>query len=186
MKLSEQAEDVLVSFEGFSSTRYIDSAGVPTIGFGFTAPVLRGTRWAGIQRSCPTMSKVEAEEILDDVLERFERHVMEYDRHYHWEQHEFDAMVLFAYNLGSIHQLTKRGQRDRDDIAAAMLLYDMADGRELRGLTIRRYAEQQMFVMERYVSRDAAEREMLQKGLIARPRRSIAFNQFEGDDEQLA
>lgn len=37
---------------------------------------------------------------------------------YNWTQPEFDALVSFTYNIGSIDGLTAKGTRTRSEIAA--------------------------------------------------------------------
>ena len=68
--------------------------------------------------------------------------VNKYNNKYHWTQNEFDAMVCFAYNIGSIDQLTAYGKRTKKEIAQKMLEY--------RGKMVsfdrRRKAEQKLFL----------------------------------------
>ena len=71
---------------------------------------------------------------------------MKYNDKYHWTQNEFDALISFAYNIGSIDQLTNYGKRSKKEIAQKMLLYNKAGGRKLRGLVRRRKAEQALFL----------------------------------------
>ena len=79
-------------------------------------------------------------------LAKFEKHVQNFDSKYHWNQNEFDALVSFAFNVGSINQLTANKTRTKDQIAQAMLLYNKAGGKVLPGLTKRRQAERQLFL----------------------------------------
>ena len=55
-------------------------------------------------------------------------------------------MVSFAYNLGSIDELTANGKRTKKEISQKMLLYTKAKGKELPGLVRRRKAEQKLFL----------------------------------------
>ena len=50
---------------------------------------------------------------------------------YNWTQPEFDALVSFAYNIGSIDGLTAKGTRTRSEIAAKFLEYNKAGGKVL-------------------------------------------------------
>lgn len=70
---------------------------------------------------------------------------MKYNDHYKWNQNEIDALVSFAYNIGSIKGLTANGTRSRSTIAKKMLEYNKAGGRVYRGLTRRRTAEKKLF-----------------------------------------
>ena len=47
--------------------------------------------------------------------------VNKYNGKYHWTQNEFDALVSFAYNIGSIDELCAHGKRSKSQIADAML-----------------------------------------------------------------
>ncbi len=65
---------------------------------------------------------------------------------YNWNQNEFDALVSFAYNIGSIDGLTAKGARTRSEIAAKILEYNKAGGKVLAGLTRRRQEERKLFL----------------------------------------
>lgn len=71
---------------------------------------------------------------------------MKYNSKYKWNQNEIDALVSFAYNIGSIDALTANGTRSRATIAAKMLQYNKAGGKVLNGLTRRRKAERELFL----------------------------------------
>ncbi len=71
---------------------------------------------------------------------------MLFDSKYHWNQNEFDALVSFAFNVGSINQLTANKTRTKAQIAQAMLSYNKANGKVLAGLTKRRQAERELFL----------------------------------------
>lgn len=135
MKTSEATVKQIGDFEGCKLTAYKCPAGVWTIGYGHTAGVYEGMK----------ITKAQANQFLKEDLERFETHVMTFDRNYHWTQNEFDAMVSFAFNLGSINQLTKDGSRKKETIAEKMLLYVNAGGKELPGLVKRRKWEHDLF-----------------------------------------
>lgn len=53
--------------------------------------------------------------------------------------------MSFAYNIGSIDQLTAKGTRSLEEISKKMLLYNKAAGKQLPGLVKRRKAEQELF-----------------------------------------
>jgi len=71
---------------------------------------------------------------------------MKYDSKYHWNENEAGALTSFAYNIGSIDELTKEGTRSKETIAKKMLLYNKARGRVLLGLKRRREAEHKLFL----------------------------------------
>lgn len=86
-----------------------------------------------------------AEYILRQDLHKFETKVNKYDAIYHWTQNEFDALVSFAFNIGSIDQLTANGTRTRAQIRSKITSYNKAGGAVLAGLKRRREAEKAMF-----------------------------------------
>ncbi|MDD7026949.1 MAG: D-Ala-D-Ala carboxypeptidase family metallohydrolase, partial [Lachnospiraceae bacterium] len=65
---------------------------------------------------------------------------------YNWNQNEFDALVSFAFNIGSIDLLTSKGTRTKERIAEKMLLYVKGGGKVLPGLLKRRKEEQALFL----------------------------------------
>ena len=88
----------------------------------------------------------QADAWLKEDLAKFERKVAKYDPKYHWTQGEWGGLVSFAFNIGSIDGLTSNGTRTKEQIADAMLKYNKAGGRVLKGLTKRRQAEREMFL----------------------------------------
>lgn len=136
MKTSQNGIDLIKSFEGCRLTAYRCPAGVPTIGYGHTAGVRMGQK----------ITQQQAETYLRQDLEKYEKNVAKYEAKYHWNQNEFDAMVSFAYNLGSIDQLTADGTRSKAVIVEKILLYNKAGGKVLAGLTRRRKAERDLFL----------------------------------------
>ena len=136
MKISQFGMDLIKRFEGCRLTAYRCPSGVPTIGYGHTAGVKMGQK----------ITQEQAERFLKEDLAKFERLVEKYDSTYHWNQNQFDAMVSFAFNIGSITQLTADGSRSITTISQKMLEYNKSAGRILPGLTERRREEQALFL----------------------------------------
>lgn len=139
MHISDKGIELLKQFEGCRLTAYkcLPSEQYYTIGFGhYGADVKIGMR----------ITMEEAVALLKKDLERFEYQVNCYDNIYHWTQPEFDALTSFAYNIGSIHQLTNYGKRDKKTIAEKMLLYVNSGGSKIVGLVRRREAERKLFL----------------------------------------
>lgn len=136
MKTGQAGIDLIKRYEGCRLDAYKCPAGVWTIGYGHTGDVKPGQR----------ITQAEAEVILISDLKKFERKVRIYYDRYRWKQNEFDALVSFAFNLGSIDQLTAGGTRSREVIAEKMLLYNKAAGKVLPGLTRRRSEERELFL----------------------------------------
>lgn len=135
MNISENGLSLIKSFEGCRLTAYKCPAGVWTIGWGHTGGVYQGQ----------TITQAQADEMLVSDLAFYERKVDKYSS-YGWNQNEFDALVSFAYNIGSIDQLTANGTRTRAVIANKMLEYNKAAGKVLAGLVRRREAERALFL----------------------------------------
>lgn len=137
MQIGQAGIDLIKQHEGCRLTAYKCPAGVWTIGYGHTGSDVK----EGL-----TITPVKAEQLLKADLAKFEKHVQNFDSKYYWNQNEFDALVSFAFNVGSINQLTANKTRTKAQIAQAMLLYNKANGKVLPGLTKRRQAERQLFL----------------------------------------
>lgn len=136
LKTGQAGLNLIKKYEGCRLTAYKCPAGVLTIGYGHTAGVTPGQ----------TITQAEADRLLVSDMEKYEKKVNKYYDKYSWNQNEFDALVSFAYNVGSIDQLVANGTRSRTVIAEKFLLYNKAAGKELAGLTKRRKAEQELFL----------------------------------------
>lgn len=141
MKTSQAGKALIKQFEGFRPDAYKAHSGEKfyTIGYGHYGPDV-----------APTMkiSREQAEKLLTDDLVKFERLVDVYQGIYGFNQNQYDALVSFAYNVGSINQLTAYGKRSIDVIAKKMLEYTKSGGKELAGLVKRRKAEYDLFTKQ--------------------------------------
>jgi GH24 family phage-related lysozyme (muramidase) len=140
MKTSEKGIELIKSFEGCRLVGYNCPAGVPTIGYGHTGKVNGRPVKAGMK-----ITQKTADKLLKTDLKKFEKEVSKFPN-YMWSQNEFDALVSFAYNIGSINQLTELGLRSKKVIAQKIPLYNKGGGQVLSGLTKRRLAEQKLFL----------------------------------------
>lgn len=136
MKTSENGINLIKKFEGIKLKAYQCSAGVWTIGYGHTSGV----------KSTDVITKEQAESLLNSDLPKYEAKVNKYISRYGWNQNEFDALVSFAFNVGSIDKLTANGTRSRKVIADKMLAYNGAGGKVIDGLITRRKAERELFL----------------------------------------
>lgn len=144
MNISQRGIDLIREFEGLRLTAYYDSVGIITIGVGTTNADYNITH----TRIVPglTITEETALKWLElSVNNKYAPLVDKYNATYHWNQNQFDALVSFAYNLGSIDQLVQYGRRTISEISNAILYYDKADGQTLAGLTRRRKAEKALF-----------------------------------------
>jgi GH24 family phage-related lysozyme (muramidase) len=135
MKISQTGLKLIEEFEGCRLTAYQDVVGVWTIGYGHTKGVKRG--------QCIT--REQAEHYLIQDVSKAEQNVNSYHDKYNWNQNQFDAMVSFAFNIGSINQLTANGTRPIAVISEKILQYNKAGGKVVSGLTRRRKAERLLF-----------------------------------------
>lgn len=97
MKLSKKGLDLLKQLEGFRSKPYLCSAGVPTIGFGST----RYSNGVRVNLKDPEITEAKAIEMLLLDTAAFEKDVATLTISAKLNQNQFDALVLFAYNVGS-------------------------------------------------------------------------------------
>lgn len=158
MKASINCIEMIKHFEGVRLKAYkpVPTEKYWTIGYGhYGADVAAGM----------VITQAMAENYLRSDLAKFEANVNKYDSVYHWNQNEFDALVSFAYNLGSIDQLVNNGMRGKAEIADKMIQYTKAGGKVLSGLVRRRQAERNLFV-KGIVSADpvVVERQTIKKG----------------------
>ena len=144
-KISMKCLALIKEFEGCHLTAYQDEVGVWTIGYGITNADRSITKTM-IKKGL-RITQATAEEWLEKALnKKYLPLVMKYDTRYGWNQNELDALVSFAYNIGSIDQLTANGSRSKATIADKMLEYNKAGGKVYRGLTRRRKAERKLFL----------------------------------------
>lgn len=160
MKTSDAGIKLLKEFEGLRLSAYkcLPSEKYFTIGYGHYGPDVKlGMR----------ITAEQAEQMLRNDLSRYEENVMRYDHIYHWSQNEFDSLVSFCYNIGSIDQLTDYGKRSRQTIAEKMLLYVNSGGVKIQGLVNRRIKEQALFLSDQPIMSPAREiaRPTLRRGM---------------------
>ena len=135
LKISDNGINLIKKFEGCRLKAYKDAVGVWTIGYGHTKGVYSGQ----------TISMTQATEYLRQDCANAERNVNSFNSKYHWTQNEFDALVSFAFNIGSINQLTANGKRSKTEISNKFTQYSKAGGKTLQGLLTRRKAEKALF-----------------------------------------
>lgn len=141
LTISNYGINLIKRFEGCRLSAYKDAVGVITIGYGWTKPIDGKALTMGT-----TITRAKADALLKEGLKSYEQKVLKYDSRYHWNQNQFDALVSFAYNIGSIDQLTASGTRSLAEIAEKITAYQKAGGRVLPGLCRRREAEKQLFL----------------------------------------
>ena len=144
MKISDNGLNLIKKFEGCRLTAYQDAVGVWTIGYGTTnadRAITGTTICQGLK-----ISQATADDWLrQSVDKKYGPKVDKYSK-YGWNLNEFDALVSFAYNIGSIDGLTVSGSRSKEEIADKILAYNKAGGKVLSGLTKTRQEERALFI----------------------------------------
>lgn len=145
MKTSQPGVNLIKEFEGLRLESYYCPSQILTIGYGHTGPDV----WVG-----QIITEPEAEKLLKDDLEIFERAVEELID-VDLTQNQFDALVSFTFNCGdgALEQSTLRRRlndgEDPDTVAREELpKWNKGANGPLAGLTRRREAEVKMFTLE--------------------------------------
>lgn len=144
--ISDACIDLVKSFEGFFSKPYLCPANVPTIGYG---TILYPNGKKVTLQDLPIDEKKAIEFMRFELNQKAkEVDAMTSDA---VTQHQFDALVSFAYNCGSGalkgSTLLKRVNANPSDptIIDAFLMWTKADGKTLNGLVRRRKAEAKLY-----------------------------------------
>ena len=136
LALSASALVGIAVHEGYREAAYRPVPGdVPTIGFGTTAGVQMGDRIEPVQALVRKLADVQQ---FEGALKRCVRIPL--------HQHEYDAFLSLAYNIGSgafcsSTLVRKLNAGDYAGACAEILRWDRFQGQPLRGLTLRRQAE---------------------------------------------
>ncbi len=145
-KINLEGINLITRWEGLKLTPYLCSANVPTIGYGST----RYEDGSRVQLDDRPITKERAIEIFKFTVSQFERDVdaLAVDT---INQNQFNALVSFAYNLGSnalrkstLLKLVNRNPNN-PTIANEFRKWIFAGGRIIKGLQNRRNAEIEMY-----------------------------------------
>lgn len=139
LRTSAAGLEIIKNFEGFRAKAYICPAGVLTIGYGTTSSVHRGQ----------VVNESQATALLARDVVSFEREIKRSVK-VPLEQHEFDALVSFVYNVGpgnfrSSTLLKRLNASAFQEVPAQMMRWNKGGGRVLEGLNRRRAAEGRLF-----------------------------------------
>ena len=145
---SDEGVALIKKFEGCVLKAYkaVATEKFWTIGFGHYGPDVH-------QGDIITMER--ATELLKLDLQNAESTVNKIGQ---WTQHEFDALVSFTYNCGPGNLAHLVNNRNKSEIADAMLLYVKAGGITLTGLVRRRRAERELFLMDGAIDWDTTSK----------------------------
>jgi lysozyme len=154
MELREKGEKLIKHFESCRLEAYQDSKGVWTIGWGNTS-YENGRR----VKKGDKVSQVRADELFRRISQKFVNEVNFLTKDIQLKQHQFDALVSFAYNVGSdIDSDTKAEglgdsrllrliieNAEHPDISEEFLKWNKSGKNVLPGLTRRRNAESHLY-----------------------------------------
>ena len=144
--ITQDGLDLIMRFEGFSSTIYRCPAGYPTIGYGHVVLDEEKDRFAdGVDQE-------QGEELLRRDAQVAERAVLRLIT-VPLTNGQFDALVSFTFNLGSgaLQRSTLRRKVNRgehEDVPAQFKRWVWAGGRKLNGLMKRRDAEAGLYSLQ--------------------------------------
>ncbi|WP_167957976.1 lysozyme [Anaerosporobacter faecicola] len=147
MKTSNKGIKLITSFEGYRNKAYKCPAGVWTIGYGTTV-YPSGKK----VKSGDTCTKKQAIAYLKHDLEKFEKIVAKKVNVKKLNQNQFDALVSFAYNTGTVGvtMCACIKVKNYKGCAKSMLSWNKTtvNGKKvvLAGLTRRRKAESDLFL----------------------------------------
>lgn len=139
MKISKEGINLIKKYEGLRLKAYkpVQTEQYWTIGYGhYGADVKQGM----------VISQAYAEKLLKDDIIKFENAVNSLKRN--WTQNQFDALTSFAYNCGAGNLKKLVQNRNTQQIADAILLYNKGGGKVLAGLVKRRKEERELFLKQ--------------------------------------
>ena len=140
--INKQTLNLIKHYEGCKLKAYLCPAGVLTIGYGHTKNVKRGD----------VISQQQADEVLVADLKEFENAVNDMVL-VPLTENLRGELISFAFNVG-IHALKKStllkklNAKDYQGAANEFLRWNKAGGKELKGLTLRRQAERELFLSQ--------------------------------------
>ncbi|WP_061084586.1 lysozyme [Chryseobacterium indologenes] len=143
MKTSKKGIDLILSFEGFSSKPYLDSAGIATIGYG-------NTYYPGgkkVTMKDAAITKGRGTELFETILPVYEK-IVNSKVKIALTQNQFDALVSHTYNTGGSDGLFSLVNKRAGEAAIKSWFttkYITAGGKVLNGLIRRRKAEADLF-----------------------------------------
>jgi lysozyme len=140
MTISQKGLEIIKRHEGLKLEAYMCPAGVWTLGYGTTKGIVQGM-------SCTIKA---AEAMMERDVSYFAAKVADLVK-VPTTQSQFDALVSFAYNVGSkafadSTLLAKLNAGDEDGAAAEFLRWIKGGGKVLPGLIKRRREERDLFI----------------------------------------
>lgn len=146
MKINKQGINFIKQMEGFYPTLYKDSADFATIGYGHKVHDYELQKFKDI-----TLTKDEATNLLSKDVVTAEDYInFLCNQQAILKQNQFNALCSLAFNVGTFgnHLVNAIKQHNISQIATLILEYNHINGVVSKGLSNRRYQEQQLFLSE--------------------------------------
>lgn len=162
MQVNKATIDLIKQFEGFEPKAYLDPVGIWTIGYGTTSRA-----GVGIDpKKGMVISEREATIYLERAVDKFANQIKPHIKK-PINENEFGAFVSLAYNIGPASfvkstALRKFNEGDKQGAANAILLFNKAGGKVLKGLERRREAEKALFLTQPTQNNQGASSSLLQ------------------------
>ncbi len=143
--MSEYAIELIKAFEGFSSKPYLCPAGIPTIGYGCT----KYPSGVKVRMTDHAITRYDAEEMLLHEISFYRNAVLSLVK-VPLTECQLSALISFTYNLGTGRLkastlLRKLNRADYQGASNEFTKWVFAGRKKLRGLELRRKAEQKLF-----------------------------------------
>jgi lysozyme len=147
MKTSDQGRQLLIERESLELKAYRDSEGYWTIGVGHLLSLDKGADFSSL-----VWTREHAEEVFSQDLAKYEKAV-EDSVHVPMEQHQFDALVSFAHNIGAAGVMNSWvvRQLNAGDLPGAAAAFD--NWHKPASITSRRNGEKHQFIGDRFEAR---------------------------------
>ncbi|WP_428329054.1 lysozyme [Mucilaginibacter sp.] len=145
MKIDKEGRDFIYKHEGVRLKAYLDVAGVPTIGVGFT--YYPGGKKVAIG---DTITQAQCDSMFTAIVASYEQAVTKAVK-IPINQHQFNSLVSFSFNVGN-EALAKstllkliNTKSSFDLIKSAFLMWDKAGGKIVQDLLQRRKDEAALY-----------------------------------------
>ncbi|AIY82239.1 phage lysozyme family protein (plasmid) [Clostridium botulinum 202F] len=145
--VSAKCIEFIKSWEGYFSKPYYDCVGVKTLGYGMTGKEIEGLEYVTEGQATSMLKEWINKKYAPPIKKDLE------SKNVNLKQHEFDALVSFAYNCGTsgllgstLYRNVCNGIIDKDTITANFIAWSNGGGRRIEGLYSRRTKEAAMFL----------------------------------------
>ena len=148
MNVSAKVSQLLKNLEGFEDEPYQDGNGNWTIGYGHK--IVEGDDYKPVGNKDKITKKAANDLLLKDIKDKAVQYINNYV-HVDLTQNQFDALVLFVFNIGSnefFHSSILKfiNEGDFEKAASEFQKWVHVDGQRCSGLVARRATERNLFM----------------------------------------